>query len=80
MPSERFQMFLKLKKKTRDVTVVKDIKTFKETKEKYWSIIENIPSNAKRFIIIFMFLLTAIYLLLFIDIFLASTITFSLMG
>ena len=80
MPSERFQMFLKLKKKTRDVTVVKDIKNFKETKQKYWSIIENIPSNAKRFILILMFLLIAIYLLLFIDIFLASTITFSLMG
>ena len=77
MPYERYQSFLKSKKKTRDVTVVNDIKTFKETKENYWSIIENILENAKSFI---MFLLITIYLLLFIDIFLAYTITFSLMG
>ena len=77
MPYERYQSFLKSKKKTRDVTVVKDIKTFKETKEKYWSIIENILENDKSFI---MFLLITIYPLLFIDIFLAYTITFSLMG
>ena len=77
MPYERYQSFLKSKKKTRDVTVVKDIKTFKETKEKYWSIIENILENDKSFI---MFLLITIYPLLFIEIFLAYTITFSLMG
>ena len=80
MPYGRYQSFLKSKKKTRDVTVVKDIKTFKETKEKYWSIIENILENAKSFLIILMFLLITIYHLLFIDIFLAYTITFSLVG
>ena len=44
MPYERYQSFLKSKKETRDVTAVKDIKTFKETKENY-----HIPSFIYRY-------------------------------